>query len=101
MPKKKKRKEIVVKAPAFGNRESKLLEDTTHVEMLGVFKVSERIGRVLSLLVIPAGLALSLLSLYGISTWAEFSFSDPLFIGAIGFLGAMNVFCGLILLARK
>lgn len=100
MPKQKK-KEIVVKAPAFGSRELELLKDTTGVEALDVFKASEKIGRVLSFLMIPAGALLSLLSLYGILTSAEFSFSDPLLVGALGFLGAINIFCGLILLARK
>lgn len=99
MPKRKK-KEIVVEAPAR-NRELELLKDTTGVETLDVFKASEKIGRALSFLMIPAGALLSLLSLYGILISAEFSFSDPLFIGGLGFLGAINLFCGLILLARK
>ncbi len=100
MPKKRKRKEIVVEAPTR-SRELELLKDTTGVETLGVLKASEKIGRVLSFMMIPAGALLSLLSLYGIVTSMEFSFSDPLFIGALGFLGALNIFCGLILLARK
>jgi hypothetical protein len=98
---KQKKKEIVVEAPTFGSRELELLKDTTGVETLDVFKASEKIGRVLSLLMIPAGVLFSLMSLYGILTSAKFSFSDPLFIGALGFLGAINIFCGLILLARK
>lgn len=97
---KRKKKEIVVEAPAR-SRELELLKDTTGVETLDVFKASEKIGRALSFLMIPAGALLSLLSLYGILISAEFSFSDPLFIGALGFLGAINIFCGLILLARK
>jgi len=97
---KRKKKEIVVEAPAR-SRELELLKDTTGVETLDVFKASEKIGRALSFLMIPAGALLSLLSLYGILISAEFSFSDPLFVGALGFLGAINIFCGLILLARK
>jgi hypothetical protein len=100
MPKRKK-EEIVVEAPVFGNRELELLKDTTGVETLDVFKASKKIGEVLSLLMIPAGALLFVLSLYGILTSAEFSFSDPLFVGALGFLGALNIFCGLILLAKK
>ena len=99
MPKRKK-KEIVVEAPAR-TRELELLKDTTGVETLDVFKASMKIGRALSFLMIPSGALLSIMSLYGILTTAEFSFSDPLFIGALGFLGAINIFCGLILLARK
>jgi len=99
MPKRNK-KEIVVEAPAR-TRELELLKDTTGVETLDVFKASKKIGRALSFLMIPSGALLSIMSLYRILTSAEFSFSDPLFIGALGFLGAINIFCGLILLARK
>lgn len=99
MPKKKK--ELVVEAPAFGNRELELIKNTTDVETLDVFKASEKIGRVLSFLMIPAGAVLSILSLYGLLTQVKFSFSDPLFVVALGFVGAINIFCGLILLARK
>jgi len=98
---KRKKKKIVIEAPAFGSRELELLKDTTGVETLDVFKASEKIGKVLSFLMIPAGASVFLLSLYGILTSMEFSFSDPLFVGALGFLGAINIFCGLILLARK
>jgi len=98
---KQKKKKIVVEAPAFGSREPELITDTTGVETLDVFKASEKISRALSFLMIPAGILFSFLSLYGILISAKFSFSDPLFIGALGFLGAINIFCGLILLARK
>jgi hypothetical protein len=100
MPKRKK-KEILVKAPAFGSRELKLFEDTTGVETLDVFKASKKIGRVLSFLMIPAGVLLSLWSLFGILASTKFSFSDPLFVSALGFFGALNLLAGLILLAKK
>jgi hypothetical protein len=98
---KRKKKEIVVKAPPVGSRELELIKDTTGIETLDVFKASEKIGRALSFLMVPTGAFLSILSLYGILISAEFSFSDPLFICALGFLGAINIFCGLILVARK
>lgn len=101
MPKKKKRKEIVVTAPAFRRKKGKLLEDTTGVEALDVFKVSGKIGRWLSGLMIMVGALLSILSMYGILTSTEFLFSDPFLIGALGFLGTINIFCGLMLLAKK
>ena len=99
MPKKRKRKEIVVDAPAL-RRPEELLRDTTGVEALEVFKASVKMGRRLSSLMIAVGALLSLLSVYGILTSAQF-FSNPLFIGALGFLGAVNIFCGLILLAKE
>jgi len=102
MPRKKiRREEIVVAAPSFRRREEALLKDTTGVEALDVFKVSEKIGRRLSLLMFMIGISLSILSIYGILTSAKFLFSDVLFIGALGFVGAINIFCGLILLAKE
>ena len=101
MPKKKKRKEIVVAAPGLRHREEELLKDTTEVETRDVFKASAKIGRRLSSLMIVVGALLSLLSVYGILASAQFLSSNPLFIGALGFLGAINIFCGLILLAKE
>jgi hypothetical protein len=104
MPKKKKRRKkepIVVPALALRRREEELLKDTTGVETLDVFKASARIGRRLSSLMIAVGALLSLFSVYSILTSAQFLFSNPLFIGALGFLGAVNIFCGLILLAKE
>jgi hypothetical protein len=34
-------------------------------------------------------------------TSVTFSFSDPLFVTSVGFVGVLNIFCGLILLAKK
>ena len=101
MSKKRKRKEIVVASSSFRNRKEELLEDTTGVEAVDVFKMSEKVGRLLSSLIIAVGALLSLFSLYGILTSTPFLFSDPLSIGALGFLGAINILCGLILLAKE
>ena len=101
MPKKRKRKEIVVATPSLRRREEALLKDTTGAEAVDVFKVSTKIGRRLSGLMIIIGASLSLFSVYSILTSAKFLFSDPLFLGALGFLGALNIFCGLILLAKE
>ena len=104
MPKKKRKikntNEIVVAAPAFRSEKDKLLKDTTGVEAVDVFKVSGKIGRRLSGLIITIGALLSLLSVVSILTAIDI-LSNPLFVGALGFLGAINIFCGLILLAKK
>jgi hypothetical protein len=101
MPKKKrKREEILVDAPASRLRKEELLRDTTSAETIDVFKMSAKIGRRLSTLMITVGAVLSLLSVYGILTSTQF-FSNPLFVGALGFLGLMNIFWGLILLAKE
>jgi len=91
----------VVAAPALGHRKEELLKDTTGVEAREVFKVSAKISGHLSSLMIAVGALLSIFSLYGILTSAQFLFSNPLFIGALGFLGVINIFCGLILLAKE
>ncbi len=101
MPKKRKRKKIAVAVPALRHPKGEFPKDTTGVEALDVFKVSAKIGRRLSSLMIAVGTLLSLLSVYGILTSAQFLFSNPLFIGVLGFLGAINIFCGLILLAKE
>lgn len=101
MPKKKKRREIEVAAPAFRPREEELLQDTTGVEALDFFKASAKIGKHLSIAMITVGALLSLLSVYSILTSTWFLFPEPLFLGALGFLGALNTFCGLILLAKE
>jgi hypothetical protein len=100
MSEKKEKKEIVVAAPTF-RREEKLFRDTTGVEAFNVFKLSKRIGKCLSGLMIIVGVSLSLLSVYNILLFIQFSFSNPFFIGALGFLGALNIFCGLVLLAKE
>jgi hypothetical protein len=102
MPKKRKRKgEIVVLPPSLRRPKKKLLENTTGIEEYYIFKASEKMGRLLSILVIAVGALLSLFSLYGILIYTPFLFSDPLFIGALGFVGIINIVCGLILLAKE
>ena len=105
MPQKKRKREnaneIVVAAPHFRSEKDALLKDTTGAEALDVFKVSEKIGRRLSGLMIVVGALLSILSVVSILTSVEFTFSNPFFVGALGFLGAVNIFCGLMLLAKK
>jgi len=91
----------VVSAPALRHRKEELLKDTTGVEAREVFKVSAKISRRLSSLMIVVGALLSLFSVYGILASAQFLISNPLFIGALGFFGVINIFCGLMLLAKE
>lgn len=100
MPKKRKKKEIVVAAPTLRHREE-LLKDTIGAETIKVFKTSAKIGKGLSSLMIAIGALLSLLSVYSIVTTAQFLLSNPLFIIILGFLGVINIFCGLILLTKE
>lgn len=112
---KKKRKEIVVPPPSPRRREN-LIEDTTMTEKLRVFEISSRIGKYLSVLMIAIGTFLFLISTQFLFSELEtplraLSFLDVrmLFtiewrtISAIGFafFGAVNVFCGLLMLAKE
>lgn len=97
---KRKRKEIVVSPPALRPKEEPLLKDTTGVEALDVSKASTKTGKYLPGIMIGIGTFISIISLFGLLIPVESSFSNP-FIGALGVLGAVNIFCGLILLAKE
>ena len=100
MPKKRRRKEIVVSPPALRPKEEPLLRDTTGVEALDVSKASMKTGKYLPGIMMGIGTFVSIISIFGILIPTELSFSN-LFIGALGVLGAVNIFCGLILLAKE
>ncbi|UCF59063.1 MAG: hypothetical protein JSV15_01180 [Candidatus Bathyarchaeota archaeon] len=103
MPRKKKRKEILVDTTVLKRREEELLKDTTGLESYDVFKISAKFGRLLGRLVAAAGILFLILSLYTISTGAQFLFlgSEVLFFIFLGFLGAINILGGLLLLAKE
>lgn len=97
----KKKKEIAVVNRHFRSQEKGLLGDTCGIEALDVFKMAKKIGRLLSSFMIAAGTFFFLLSAISILISIEIVFSSPFFIGVLAFLGAMNIFCGLMLLAKK
>ena len=84
-------------------REEGLLKDTTGLESYDVFKVSERFGRLLGRLLAAVGILFLIFSLYLLSTGAQFLFlgSEALFFIFLGFLGAINILGGLLLLAKE
>lgn len=103
MPKKKKRKEILVDTSLLKRGEEELLKDTTGLESYDVFKISTRFGRLLGRLVAAVGILFLILSLYILFTGAQFFFlgSEVLFFIFLGFLGAINILGGLLLLAKE
>ena len=125
MPKRKKKKRpISVDSFHLKRGEGKLLEDTTVVERVAVFRVSKRIGRLLSGLMIITGFTLFSFSLHVMVTTTPFSlpwlrsffssalgflnFDDlftpqiePLLMAGIVFLGVINALCGFILLIKE
>lgn len=103
MSKKKKRKEIIVDTSVLKRGEEELLKDTTGLESYDVFKISARVGRLLSRLVAAVGVSFLAFSLYFIFSGIQFSFlwSEAVFFMFLGFLGAMNILGGLLLLAKE
>jgi len=101
LPRKRKReREISVNAPDYIPKREPILKDTTGTEALDVFKVAENVGRVLSFVMIAVGIFVTVLSAYSILT-ASNIFLNPLFVSVLGFIGALNLFCGLLLLSKK
>ena len=99
MPKKKE-EEVEVDAPKV-IKEERLLKDTTGIEAFEVFKKSMKIGKLLSNFMIVIGAVLSIFSLYNLLVTTQFKFNNPILIGVFGLIGAINIFCGLIMLAKE
>ena len=101
MPRKRKReREISVRAPDYIPKRAPILKDTTGTEALDVFKVAETVGRVLSFVMVAVGIFVAILAAYSIVTSVNM-FLNPLFVGVLGLVGALNILCGLLLLAKK
>ncbi len=101
MPRKRKReREISVSAPDYIPKRAPILKDTTGTEALDVFKVAETVGRVLSFVLVAVGIFVAILAAYSTLTSINI-FLNPLFVGVLGLVGALNILCGLLLLAKK
>jgi len=101
----KKKKEIVVSPPYNPRRREELLEDTTTAERVRVFEISLRIGKYLSGLLIAVGVLLAFVSISALTFLDVKLLFTPewriLSIIVLGFVGAVNVFCGLVMLAKE
>jgi len=101
LPRKRKReREISVSAPDYIPKREPIFKDTTGTEALDVFKVAETVGRVLSFGMFAVGIFVAVLSAYSILTSVNM-FLNPPFVGVLGLVGAINILCGLLLLAKK
>jgi len=98
--KRKKNKKIFVRAPDYIPKRAPIFKDTTGTEALDVFKVAGTVNRVLSFVMVVVGIFVIVLSGYNILTSANM-FLNPLFVGVLGLVGAINILCGLLLLAKK
>jgi len=112
----KKKKEIVVPPPYRPRRAEELLEDTTTTERVRVFEISARIGKCMSWLLIAVGALLAFVSTQFLfsnlkTPLSALSFLDVKLLFTpewrtaslifLGFIGAVNVFCGLVMLAKE
>ena len=101
MPRKRrKEREISVRAPDYIPKREPIFKDTTGTEALDVFKVAENAGKVLSFAMFIVGIFVVILSAYSILTAANMLL-NPFFFGVLGIVGALNILCGLLLLAKK
>ena len=101
MPRKRKQeREISVSAPDYIPKREPILKDTTGTEALGVFKLSGTVGRILSIVMFAVGIFITVLAAYSISMSINMLL-NPLFVGVLGLVGALNIFCGLLLLSKK
>jgi hypothetical protein len=98
--KRKKEREISVRAPDYIPKRAPMFKDTTGTEALDVFKVVEIVGRVLSFVMFAAGIFFTVIAAYTILIPSNM-LMNPLFMGVLGLVGALNIFCGLLLLAKK
>ena len=98
--KRKKDREISVRAPDYIPKRAPIFKDTTGTEALDVFKVAETVGRVLSFVMVAVGIFVAVIAAYSSLASASI-FLNPLFVGVLGLVGALNIFCGLLLLAKK
>ena len=100
MPKKKKKKDIIVSAALFKRSVDPVRVDTTGMEALKVSEFSGKTGEYLSYLKMVIGIFL-IFSAGIIFTSTQFLFSTPLLICFLALIGALNVLCGLMLLSKE
>ena len=100
MPKEKKKREISVRAPDYIPKREPILKDTTGTEALDVFKVAKHVDRGFAFAMVVIGIFIIVLSVYSNLSSINL-FLNPLFIAVLGFVGAINTLCGLLLLSKK
>ena len=100
MTKKQKKEKISVRAPDYIPKKEPIFKDTTGTEALDVFKLTGIIGKIFSFVSIVAGIFVMVFVIYNILTLANM-FQNPLFLTVLGMVGAINIICGLLLLAKK
>ena len=100
MPRKKEKKGISVRAPDYIPKREPILKDTTGIEALNVFKVAKNVDRGFSFAMMAVGIFIIVLSAYSNISSINL-FLNPIFFGVLGFVGVINILCGLLLLSKK
>jgi hypothetical protein len=100
LSKKQKKNKVSVRPPDYIPKRAPVFKDTTGTEALDVFKVANSISRVLSLAMFVVGIFVMSISAYSILMAGQM-FLNPFFVGILGLVGTLNVFSGLLLLAKK
>jgi hypothetical protein len=98
--KRKKENEISVRAPDFMPKKEPIFKDTTGTEALDVFKLASNIGRFFCFVMMAVGIFVTVYAAYNL-VYSVNILWNPLFVGVLGLIGAANIFCGLLLLAKK
>jgi hypothetical protein len=100
LPRQQKNREFSVHAPHYIPKNTPILKDTTGTEALDVFKMAKRLGRAMSFAIVVVGIFIVILSAYSMLIDINI-FLNPLFMGILCLLGALNILSGLLLLAKK
>ena len=100
MPREKKKREISVRAPDYIPKREPILKDTTGTEALGVFRLAKNVDRSFAFAMVVIGIFIIVLSAYSNLSSINL-FLNPLFLGVLGLVGAINILCGLLLLSKK
>jgi len=103
MSKDKDKKEAKADYVIFDPSGDSLIKDTTVKEKFHVFEISKRISKYLSGLLLATGAISILLSaqyFFGAKLLLAFELKN-LFLFALGFIGAVNLISGLLLLAKE
>lgn len=97
----KKEKEVVVRTPFLISKWYESPEVRAIAERLNFFAICRKIGKFSAWPIMVVSLSLFLFTAYGILYSTQFSFPKPLLIDAIFSIGLMNIFSGLLLLAKE
>ncbi|MEJ2242007.1 MAG: hypothetical protein P8Y18_07685 [Candidatus Bathyarchaeota archaeon] len=98
--KSKKERRISVRAPDYIPKKEPIFKDTTGTEALDIFKLIATLGKIFSIITIAGGIFAISYIMYNIIMSTNI-FLDSLFITILGFIGGINIVCGLFLLAKK